>query len=75
MDALLDSTKKANEDSLSVQDSSCLASVHVSPSYSSVEILAKKQICDGDTIVNPRYQERLDKHKEFIRRQINNCLD
>jgi hypothetical protein len=43
--------------------------------YSSVEVLAKKQICDGDTIVNPRYQERLDKHKEFIRKQINNCLD
>ena len=74
MDALLDSTKKANEDSLSEQDSSCLERVHVSTSYSNVEVLAKKQICDGDTIVNPRYQERLDKHKEFIRRQINNCL-
>ena len=75
MDALLDSTKKANEDSLSEQDSSCLERVHISTSYSNVEVLAKKQICDGDTIVNPRYQERLDKHKEFIRKQINNCLD
>ena len=74
-EALLDSTKNANGDNLSGADSSCLADVHISRSYASVSVLAKKQICDGDTIVNPRYQEKIDAHKEFIEKQIKNCME
>lgn len=74
-DALLDSAKNAAGDNLSESDSSCLSHIQISRSYASVEVLPKKQICDGDTTVNPTYQERIDKHKEFIRKQIKDCLD
>ena len=72
---LLDSAKNAAGGNLSESDSSCLSYIRISSSYASVEVLPKKQICDGDTTVNPTYQERIDKHKEFIRREIKNCLD
>ena len=71
----MDSTKIAAGDNLSESESMCLSDIRISTSYASVEILPKKQICDGDTTVNPTYQERIDKHKEFIRKQIKNCLD
>lgn len=74
-DALLDSAKNAAGDNLSESDSSCLSHIQISRSYASVEVLPKKQICDGDTTVNPTYQERIDRHKEFIREQINECVD
>ena len=74
-DALLDSAKNAAGDNLSESNSSCLSHIQISRSYASVEILPKKQICDGDTTVNPTYQERINKHKEFIRKQIKDCLD
>ncbi|SMP44767.1 hypothetical protein [Fibrobacter sp. UWB10] len=72
---LVDSTKIAAGDNLSESESLCLSDIRISTSYASVEILPKKQICDGDTTVNPTYQERIDKHKEFIRKQIKECLD
>ncbi len=75
MNDLLDSTKNAAENNLSESDSNCLANVHISRSYADVDVLAKKQICDGDTTVNPRYLERINTHKEYIRKQIKRCLD
>ena len=75
MNDLLDSTKNAAGNNLSESDSNCLANVHISRSYADVDVLAKKQICDGDTTVNPRYLERIDTHKEYIRKQIKRCLD
>ena len=36
--------------------------------------IATKQICDGDTTVNPRYQAKLDSNKAFIKKQIDECL-
>ena len=36
--------------------------------------IATKQICDGDTTVNPRYQAKLDSNKAYVRKQINECL-
>lgn len=74
-DALLDSAKNAVGDSLSEDKSYCLSDIEISRSYADVDVLAKKQICDGDTVVNPHYLERIDKHKEFIRKQIKRCLD
>lgn len=74
-DALLERVKKAAGDNLSESDSNCLSHIQISRSYASVEVLPKKQICDGDTTVNPTYQERIDRHKEFIREQINECVD
>ena len=75
MNDLLDSAKNAAGNNLSESDSNCLANVHISRSYADVDVLAKKQICDGDTTVNPRYLERIDKHKDLIRKQIKDCLD
>ena len=71
----MERVKKAAGDNLSESDSNCLSHVQISRSYASVEVLPKKQICDGDTTVNPTYQERIDRHKEFIREQINECVD
>ena len=82
--ALLDSVKAEMGENLTPADSSCLSRIQEtggeftltkSDDPYSVSVLAKKQICDGDTTVNPTYQERIDKHKEFIRKQIKNCLD
>lgn len=75
MNDLLDSAKNAAGNNLSESDSNCLANVHISRSYADVDVLAKKQICDGDTTLNPRYLERIDTHKEYIRKQIKNCMD
>ena len=75
MQALLDSTKNAAGGNLSESDSSCLSHIRISSSYASVEVLPKKQICNGDTTVNPTFQERIEVHKEFILKQINDCLD
>ena len=36
--------------------------------------IATKQICDGDTIVNPRYQAKLDSNTEYIQKQIDECM-
>lgn len=36
--------------------------------------IATKQICDGETTVNPRYQAKLDSNKAYVRKQINKCL-
>ena len=36
--------------------------------------IATKQICDGDTTVNPRYQAKIDSNKAYVRKQINKCL-
>ena len=74
-DALLDSVKNAVGDSLSEDKSYCLSDIEISRSYADVDVLAKKQICDGDTIVNPHYLERIEKHKDFIRKEIKSCLD
>ena len=35
--------------------------------------IATKQICDGDTTVNPRYQAKIDSNKAYVRKQINYC--
>lgn len=37
-------------------------------------LIARKQICDGDTTVNPRYQALLDSNEAFIDKQIEECL-
>jgi hypothetical protein len=70
---LLDSVKNEVGENLSESDSNCLSHIQISRSYASVEVLPKKQICDGDTTVNPTFQERIDKHKDFILMQIMDC--
>jgi hypothetical protein len=81
--ALLDSVKAEKGETLSPRDSNCLARKQelggeiilrkVNDSYS-VNVLAKKQICDGDTTVNPHYQKQIDKIEDFLKREIDDCL-
>jgi len=52
---------------------SCLNNINVQRPYFKGSI-ATKQICDGDTTVNPRYQAKLDSNTEYIQKQIDECL-
>ena len=80
---LLDSVKAEKGETLSQRDSSCLERIQElggeiilrkgKDSYS-VNVLAKKQICDGDTTVNPHYQKQIDKIEDFLKREIDDCL-
>lgn len=71
--ALTDSVKTAKGDTLSDTQKNCLDNeINTLSSY--LGPIASKQICDGDTTVNPRYQARLDSNKAYIQKQINNCL-
>ena len=54
--------KKACLDSVSTKEATFIGSV------------ATKQICDGDTIVNPRYQAKLDSNEAFVKKQVDECL-
>lgn len=51
----------------------CLNKVHINYNHF-MGVVASKQICDGDTIVNPRYQAKLDSNAADIHKQVNDCL-
>jgi hypothetical protein len=71
--ALTDSVKTAKGDTLSDTQKNCLDNeINTLSSY--LGPIASKQICDGDTTANPRYQAKLDSNKAYIQKQINNCL-
>ena len=70
---LVNNTKKSlSEDELELKKS-CLNNIHAKNSGFNSSI-ATKQICDGDTIVNPRYQAKLDSNTEYIQKQIDECM-
>ncbi len=52
---------------------SCLNNINAQRPYFNGSI-ATKQICDGDTTVNPRYQAKLDSNTEYIQKQIDECM-
>lgn len=71
--ALVDSAKAASGEALSEAQKQCLdRDITTISAYSGP--IASKQICDGDTTANPRYQAKLDSNKAHIQKQINNCL-
>lgn len=71
--ALVDSAKAASGETLSEAQKQCLdRDITTISAYSGP--IASKQICDGDTTANPRYQAKLDSNKAYIQKQINNCL-
>ena len=81
--AILDSVKAEKGETLSQQDSNCLAHkqelggeiiLRKNNDPYSVNVLAKKQICDGDTTVNPHYQKQIDKIENFLKKEIDDCL-
>lgn len=80
---LLDSVKAEKGETLSPSDSSCLSYIKElggeiilkkNKDSHSVNVLAKKQICDGDTTVNPHYQKQIEKIENFLKREIDDCL-
>ena len=73
---LIESAMKANASSLREKDSLCFERISKYYVISDVplEILAQKQTCDGETIVNPRYQKELDSNKSFIQNLIDKCI-
>lgn len=81
--ALLDSAKAEKGENLTPSDSSCLSRIQETEgeiflkkgndSYS-VNVLAKKQICDGDTTDNPHYLKEIDKIQNFLKQEIRDCI-
>lgn len=71
--ALVDSAKAASGEALSEAQKQCLdRDITTISAYSGP--IASKQICDGDTTANPRYQAKLDSNRAYIQKQIDNCL-
>lgn len=65
-----------NLDSLTAAGETVSDSLKTCARYSFLEDegeYAKTQICDGDTIVNPRYQAKLDSIREEVDKAIKNC--
>lgn len=80
---LLDSVKAEKGETLSPSDSSCLSYIQElggeiilkkNKDSHSVNVLAKKQICDGDTTVNPHYLKEIDKIQNFLKQEIRSCI-
>ena len=73
-DYLIDNIKVEKGNNLSDNQSDCLKRIREKSPNNCTGYIALKQTCDGETIVNPRYQEKLDDNKEQVKRNINNCL-
>lgn len=75
-DAIVDSVKTAEGDSLDEQKAKCLKSVYKASYLCSFSgYVAKTQTCDGESVVNPRYQAMLDSNRVYVERQIDMCLN
>jgi hypothetical protein len=72
---LLDSAKKELGTNLAEKDSICLDRVENTYISPSTDVIAKKQTCDGETIVNPRYQQELDTLKASVKKLIDKCIE
>ena len=72
---VIDSVIEANKETLSATQTDCINAIKIYPSELYEGPIATKQICDGDTIVNPRYQEKREENKESTLDEIKNCLD
>lgn len=72
---LLDIAKKELGNNLAEKDSICLDRVENTYLYPSTDVIAKKQTCDGETIVNPRYQQELDTLKASVKKLIDKCIE
>lgn len=72
---LLDIAKKELGTNLAEKDSICLDHVENTYISPSTDVIAKKQTCDGETIVNPRYQQELDTLKASLKKLIDKCIE
>ncbi|MBR6454876.1 MAG: hypothetical protein IKS97_09960, partial [Fibrobacter sp.] len=72
---LLDIAKKELGTNLAEKDSICLDRVENTYISPSTDVIAKKQTCDGETIVNPRYQQELDTLKASLKKLIDKCIE
>ena len=72
---LLDIAKKELGNNLAEKDSICLDRVENTYLFPSTDVIAKKQTCDGETIVNPRYQQELDTLKASVKKLIDKCIE
>jgi hypothetical protein len=69
--AIIDSVKQTADTTANA----CLDSIPSRESIADIKgLVARQQICDGDTIVNPRYQAKLDSNNAFVKEMSENCL-
>lgn len=69
---LIDSVKTTLSEEELEAKKACLDSVRTKE-VDFIGPIAAKQICDEDTIVNPRYQAKLDSNAAFVQQQIDEC--
>lgn len=75
-DAIIDSVKTAEGDPQLEEKLECLKYIYEdSPALNFSGYVAKTQTCDGESVVNPRYQTKLDNNRDYVVRQINRCLN
>ncbi len=72
---LLDIAKKELGTNLAEKDSICLDRVERTYWSPSTDVIAKKQTCDGETVVNPRYQQELDTLKASVKKLVDKCIE
>ena len=72
-ESIIDSVKATLSGDELESKTDCLNKVHINYNHF-MGVVASKQICDGDTIVNPRYQAKLDSNAADIHKQVNDCL-
>lgn len=69
--AIIDSVKQTADTTANA----CLDAIPSRESIAAIKgLVARQQICDGDTIVNPRYQAKLDSNNAFVKEMSENCL-
>ena len=71
--SIIDSAKATLSEEELESKKSCLNSVRTKE-IDFIGSVATKQICDGDTIVNPRYQAKLDSNEALVKEQVDGCM-
>ena len=73
-DTLVNRAKKDLDEATLASQSGCFSKITYNEDETHFDgLVAKKQTCDGEAIVNPRYQAKLDSNEAYIQKKIDDC--
>ena len=73
-DTIVNRANRDLDDSTRIALSGCFSKITFNEDNAEFEgLVAKQQTCDGETIVNPRYQAKLDSNEAYIQKKIDDC--
>ena len=73
-DSIVNRANRDLDDTTRVALSGCFSKITFNEDKAQFEgLVAKYQTCDGETIVNPRYQAKLDSNEAYIQKKIDDC--